>query len=89
MGLFGNSYDSQSDHSCTIGHYGQKIIDSCTYCKVCNICEQAKIKNKAQKALLYNELGRTLQINGDFCNFKNLRTITLERISCWCHHQRQ
>ena len=47
--LSGNSYDSQSGHSYAIGLYGQKIIDFCTYCKVCNICEQAKIKNLMHK----------------------------------------
>ena len=41
----GDCYDSQSGHSYAIGLYGQKIIDPCTYCKVCNICEQARIKN--------------------------------------------
>ena len=41
----GNCYDSQRGHSYAIGLYGRKIIDSYTYCKVCNICEQARIKN--------------------------------------------
>ena len=29
--------------------YGRKIIDSCAYCKVCNICKQARIKNLTPK----------------------------------------
>ena len=45
----GNGYNSQSDHSNAIGLYGRKIIDSCTYCKVCNICEQARVKNITPK----------------------------------------
>ena len=46
---FRNCYDSQSSHLIAIGLYGQKIIDSCTYCKVCNICVQARIKNLMPK----------------------------------------
>ena len=38
----GNSYDFQSGHSYEIGLYGRKIIDFCTHCKVCNLCEQAR-----------------------------------------------
>ena len=45
----GNSYNSQSGHSYEIGLYGQKIIDSCTYCKVCSIYEQAITKNLMPK----------------------------------------
>ena len=45
----GNCYDSQSGHSYGIGLYRRKIIDSCTYCKVYNICEQARIKNLTPK----------------------------------------
>ena len=47
--LSGNSYDSHSGHSYAIGLYGRKIIDSCTYCKVCNVCKQARIKNLTPK----------------------------------------
>ena len=77
----GNCYDSQSGHSYAIGLYRRKIIDSCTYCKVCKICDQARIKNltpqKHHCAKNCQELGGALQINRVLHNFGNLRTSSL------------
>ena len=42
----GRRYDSQSGHCHIIGLYTRKVIGSHVYCKVCRICQMARVKGK-------------------------------------------